>query len=562
MTLKKFSLAEFVMFALMCAYGFLFYQSISPYIFSELYTTDDAMQQTFPLWQAVYHDAFREDPITEGMKGYLPPIHWELSYIVTLCTQSPVMTAHVMTCVQLGLALCFLYLFVKQLTKSDIPAWFSIIWFLHSRNLPQRLTGGIPRGWAPFIILATLYFIAKKNQIGVLTILFIGILTNPPATFMCALCYGLYLFINVVRPETRFDTKPQFVRYLIASPILAGIALLSLQRPPEFGHMATLEEAEANPAFNAAGGRFPFVPLDSPFTQIKSVGTQAFQNKWHHLPTFFPQSYLLYTLIAVLTGIYVYSRRKKRELIPAELSVFLVSIFIVYFLSRFFAFQLYVPDRHLQYPLNIFWITAFTTVIWRLSQTTTQKKSEVRAVFNYLLLGTLLFYLGGDGLQGVANFNTKLDKFQRLYSWMRLNTDRSDVFASHPKEIDLLPLASIRKAYITEETAHPFYSGYWNLVKRRYETSFRMLYARTSPEFLDAMGDEKIDYFIFPRSRFTERSLETATSFSPFGQLVKRLVKKGEGNLMFTKILEGKYQDSIVYSDSDVIVVKTGLLPR
>lgn len=555
----RLSVVEAFMLMLCGVYLFLFYQSISPYIFTELYTTDDARQQLYPLWRAVYHDAFRNDPVTESMMGYLSPLHWELSFLITIFTHSPVMTGHVVMTCQLFLALLFLYLLTKHYS-STVPALFAVIWFLHARNLPQRLTGGLPRGWAPFILLSSLYFIAKNNQIGVLIVLLLGILTNPPAAFIMAVCYGAILALKSINSKTSDKARPQLWRYLIAAPVFAAITIYSLARPPEFGHMATLEEAENNPAFNAAGGRFPFVPLKSPIAELKSVGTQAFQNKWHELPQLLSQERLLFGLTTFLVVIYAIGYRKKLAIIPFELTVYLFSILLVYFLSRFFAFQLYVPDRHLQYPLNLFWILSFSIIIWRASRMETERAWQLKSTLYFALFFGLLCFLGGDGLQGDANFNTKTDKFQGLHSWIRLNTNRSDIFAGHPKELDLLPLASIRIAYITEETAHPFYDGYWRLAKARMETSFRMLYAATPKEFLESMGEEKIDYFVFNRSRFEPQAIKSATSFSPLDRLVKRIVAKNQGNFLYELLDLGAYSQSIVYQDKEVIVIKPDLL--
>ena len=557
----RLSAVEAFMLALFCFYAFLFYQSISPYIFSEIYTTDDARQQLYPLWRAVYHDAFRDDPITESMMGYLSPLHWEISYLVTLITKSPVMTGHVVMTVQLGLAVTFLYLLVKFFSDK-IPALFSVIWFLHSRNLPQRLTGGLPRGWAPFVLLSALYFMAKQSQYGVLIVLLAGILLNPPAAFIMAVCYGAFLFFRTINSTTRTDYKPLFFKFLISCPFFAAIAIYSLRRPAKFGHIATLEEAEENPAFSAAGGRFPFVPLKSPITELKVTGTQAFQNKWHELPSFLSQQTLLFILLGVLLSVYLIGLKKKRQLIPLELTIYFFSILLVYFLSRFFAFQLYVPDRHLQYPLNIFWISSFSILIWRLARTENEKIWQIRATFYFIVFAGILSLLGGTGLEGDANFNTKTDRFQRLHAWVRLNTSRSDVFAGHPKELDLLPLASVRMAYITEETAHPFYSGYWNLVKSRMETSFRMLYASNPKEFLESMGEEKIDYFVFNRSRFQPAAIKSATSFLPLDRLVKKLVAKNQNNFFYELLDLGAYSQSIVYQDNEVLVIKPALLQQ
>ncbi len=550
MKLLRLKATEAAMFGLFALYAFYFVNSVAFGWFNPQITTDDARQQTFPLYRALNAEAFRGDPITESMMGYLSPIHWWVSYAITLVTRSPVMTGHVVMFIQLMGTLVFLYKLVEYL-GGRVPGLFAVTWYLHTRGLPARMTGGLPRGWAGLVLVAFLYYLIRRRHGGVLAVLLFGILTNPPAAFMCAACYGLFLVIDVARNRRSAESFQPLVRYIIVCPIFAAIAYFSLQRPPEFGHMHSLAEAKANPAFSRSGGRFPFVPLAPVWKEVRNAGMQAF----------FPDrrerngdlsDYVTGALLAFIVLIAIWDQREKHELIPLELKVFFISIFTIYFLSRAFAFHLYVPDRHIQFPLNTFWIIAGTILVWRAFHKENSPWRPTAALFG---LAMFLYLLNGWALGGTANFNTHTTQLQPLYTYIREKTPIDSVIAGNPRDIDGVQLYAMRPGYITDETAHPFYTGFWKLVKNRLKVSFRAYYAPNLKAFLHEIGDEKIDYFYFNRSRYNPEVLKRATYSRPFTEHVKKLAAKAESANIAQELADPKFRPAIAFDDGDGVLL-------
>src|SRR5262249_20906580 len=90
-------------------YAYFFWKNLSRYWFNPHWTTDDALQQTFP-FHAVYHpEIFKNDLIAKTMTGYLTPIHYWLSYLITYWTRDPIMTGHWVMLIQLASAALFLF---------------------------------------------------------------------------------------------------------------------------------------------------------------------------------------------------------------------------------------------------------------------------------------------------------------------------------------------------------------------------------------------------------------------------------------------------------------------
>ena len=251
------SLFNLLAAGILLVYAYFFFKGLSPYWFNPEWTTDDALQQVFPLHEALEPGVFKGDLIYETMKGYLAPVHYWLSYFLTKLTGNPIMAAHWLMLLQVSLTLLFLFLLVRSQTALA-PAFLAVAWLLHTRPFMQRMTGGLPRGWAPLIILAFLYFLFKRKHKSVLLVLLIGCLSHPPATLIAAATYGLYLLQAVLRPNTRKNFIKPFLALVLLSPCYAFLTYSVVKRPPETGQMVTQAQAKEMPELQRPHGRFPF----------------------------------------------------------------------------------------------------------------------------------------------------------------------------------------------------------------------------------------------------------------------------------------------------------------
>ncbi|RMG43048.1 MAG: hypothetical protein D6719_04685 [Candidatus Dadabacteria bacterium] len=522
-----------IMAAFVCtAYLVLFVKSISPYWFHPHWTTDDGLQQLFP-FHAVYHpEIFRGDLIYEVMKGYLAPVHYWLGYLITLFTHSPVMTGHYIMLIQLVLAGLFTFLAVKRVAGSA-AGFFALTWLFHTRYLMQRMTGGLPRGWATVVLSAFLYFILSRNHRAVLITILIGCMLHPPATLTVAVSYGLFLLLEIVNRESRSEAARRLKIYLLLSPFFAFITLAVIHRPDYVGQMVTYKEALKMPEFHRPDGRFPFVPLRNPVHEISSFGFHAFIGRLYNPGTFWKRAArpLVLALLVLLAFI---GWRKKREVIPKEVWIYALSIMIVYFMSRLLAFKLYVPDRHIQFPLALFFIVAFSAGLWRAFYSSKGSEDYTDSSFKYsrwsltalAAMAVFIYICSGSGLYGSANFNYSRDKKGEVFTWIKNHTAERALIAGHPTFIDPVQLFGMRRGYATTETAHPFYKGYYREIKRRLIISLKAHYARNLRELLAILKPEGVDYFVFERARFYPGALKKARYFPPLNQLVRELTSR------------------------------------
>jgi len=538
---KNITTVNVLFAALALGYIYLFVQDISPFWFDRDWTTDDAMQQVFPFHAVHYPHIFEGDLIYTAMKGYLAPLHFWLGYGITWLTADPIMTAHWMMLIQILAASVFLFLAVKH-AAGFAPACFAVAWMFHTRPLMQRITGGLPRGWAAAILAGFLYFALTKNHKGMLVLLLLGCILHPPATFLIAVAYGLILLWDFAWKEKRKQATRNMLSLALLSPLYLILVFWVVERPDYIGSMATFEEASNMPEFSHPGGRFPFVPLMDYRTELKEFSFDAFTFRFRRALGSFTRDNVRAMALGAL-GLLLVVAAIRRRAIPAELFCYLVAILLVYFASREMAFKLYVPNRHLQFPMAMFFISAFSIVAWRVLHLKTFLNTETSSarslpwkdsrlqysfvsVLGLLAISTIVYIGSTSGLHGSANFNYETTKKGNVWLWTRKFTPQDALVAGQPTHIDGVQLFGLRRGYATTETAHPFYPVYFSEIRRRLEISLKAHYARDFQEFLDILEPEGIDYFVFERNAFYPESLESAWYFRPLNKLVDELTSR------------------------------------
>ncbi|MCB0333801.1 MAG: hypothetical protein KDD55_09905, partial [Bdellovibrionales bacterium] len=510
---------------LLGVYTYYFVQSL-PHWFHPGWTTDDALQQLFAFHEVQHPGLFQGDLIAEVMKGYLAPLHYWITYSITWLVGDPIMASHWVMLLQLLLASGFIFAGVRAI--AGIPAAFvSVAWLLHTRQIVQRLTAGLPRGWAAPIFAAFLFFVLKKNHTGVLLTLLAGCLLHPPATMLAAVTYGLYLLFGFMRPSTRGEFRRPLLILLLLSPLYLGVTYSVVHRPDSVGQMVTYSEAMEMPQLQYPDGRFPFVPHRPASWELRTYGFQAFIDRFYN-----PGKWVKQNMRPMVGGLVffllVVGAIRKRKVIPAPLVFFFISILTVYFLSRELAFLLYVPNRHLQFPMAFFFVFAFPIAVWK-AFSVDDTRGGMQNWKAYAALAALCGFIAlgsGTGLYGSANFNYSSTKRGNVFHWIAQHTPLDSLIAGDPTFIDGVMLFGERRGFATTETYHPFYAGYMRAIEERLKISFRLHYAKDLRELLTLAQEHGIDYVVFERKRFYPKMLQEEDYFPPLDTLVKELTSR------------------------------------
>lgn len=548
------------MAVLMAGYMFAFFRQLDGRWFNPEYTTDDALQQSY-IFHEVFSPGFWDgDLITTVMRGYLAPLHYWLTYAATWVTGSPIQGGHVVMALQALITCGFLLFGVRAFCGSAVPGMFAVVWFLHTRTVVQRFTGGLPRGWAAPVFAAFLYCVATGRHTLMLFCLLCGCMLHPPGTFLAGAAYGVWLLVLVAGHSRRAEGIRALKRLVLLCPLYLIVTLIVVHRPAEIGQMVDYDTASQMPAFGPRG-RFAFLPLPSASRHIRTYGYNAFLMRLHD-PGDFLKTIAPYFVFGSLLLFAILAWNRRRELVPASVWAYFAAIVSVYLVSRQVVFKLYVPDRHLLIPMTFFLIVAFTVASWRLAAgPATWHRLRQCAVL--VLLAGVIFLFKGTGLVQDCNFNYHIYRKGKAFEWLRENTPEKSVIAGHPTHIDPVMLFAKRRGYVTSETAHPFYPIYYAEMERRLAISLKAHYALTVNEFLSLLKGEGIDYYVFSRMRFYGRNLKTETYYRPLDTLVEQLTSREHTNYaykLFPKQVNLEEFPAMPFRDKDSVVIDLKLL--
>jgi hypothetical protein len=471
---RECTLANLLSLGLVIAYVVAFVGSLDGRWFDPRWTTDDAAQQGFPFYEAIYPGRFDNDLVAEVMRGCLPALHYWVGYALTVVTRDPIMTGHWMMLIQVCAAAGFLFAAVRR-ASATAPALLAVVWLFHSRLAMQRMTGGLPRGWTPAIFSAFLYFTLSNRHMGALAVIMAAIFLNPPAAVLVGLAYGGILIWRLIAStgETRALPRRRLVTAIALAPLFAAVAFVAVQRPAHIGQMVSVSQASQMPEFQRPHGRFPFLPLLSASEEFSMFGLQAFLSRMDRSQPWWEEN-MGFVVGALLIAVAALGGCRRRIAIPGEVVFFGGAALVTYYLSRIFAFKLFVPDRHLQIPLVVFFIAAFCIGVWRACHRggfgavwhDTRLKMSWASVLACCSVGWLVWQGSGLGLSGDANFNYPAWKRGHYYQWLRNNTPADALVACQPTHCDGVQLFAARRAFVTTETSQPFYPRY-NLEMRR-----------------------------------------------------------------------------------------------
>lgn len=552
-------LADILGILLAFGYCAAFYSGIESRWFNSNWTTDDAAQQQYLFHEVHNPGLFKNDPISDYFRTYVPPLHSALTWHATRLCGDPILAGHWIMLIQLGGLLIVAYLFARRYL-GVLPSCLTVVWLLHSRHMVQRISLGLPRGWPPLLLVGGLYFMAKRSPAGVAFVMLAAVLLNAPAALIVGASYGLLLLWELIDRDTRAAGVRQLKLFLPLSLIVVAAMFVVHSRPAWIGEAVTLEAAQNMPEMYKPAGRFPLVPLSPAIDELRHYGFMAFVSIFHKdNPEIKEQLPEIIFAIFVIGLIYSLLRYRRMPM-PREVVVLGLGSLVTYFASRWVAFKLFIPDRYLLAPMTIFFVFAGVFMVMTLGRRVVGRVAGGLMVFSLIWLGS------GDGLQGDLNFNKHVRmRSLAVWHWISQNLPQDAVLGGQPTTLDMAMLVGKRKAYINTEAAHPIFTGYYGFIKPRIELSLRAVYAKTLVELNTLLKGSGITHFVYKRDLFYPNRLDKAKYFPPFDVLVSELTRGPHDKYAFREIQglsEQDLNDLIVYRDPAYLVISVAGLDK
>ena len=495
-------------------YLLLWIPAIGDGYFSGYVFTNDARQQITPYWWLHGGGRMEDSLVYEYMYTYPPIGHRMLYFLLTFLT-SPVIASQF---VALALAGVVVFFCVRIGSRSHSAIGASLMYLL-LRHHRWALAGGLPRDFGSPVALMFLYFLMTRNERGILAALLASALFYPPVFAICFATYGLLLGARWLKAPTR--DWPAVMRFAVLGALCVAVLLPSALKPEHFGKVVTLEQATRMPEWNK-GGRFPYVPLPAPWSQIRREPSRS-------LEPFAPDrspaivsvdNSLRYRIALALAavGLVLLIRGPHRELVLPLLCWAAASI-LLYLLSTAVAFRLFIPERFLLYGVRLavpFVLCIGFGSLGPFRWNGREIAAGPIALFGLIVTVLVIWRPGIPAREYLPNYGLA-DVRERAGFYQTIDAlPPHSRIAGDPNELDNVIITSGQDAYFTYETAHPLYLGYYREISRRIR-AFHPAYFATDPETLAAfLKNEHIDYLLVNRSHFGPDGLAAYRLFEPY----------------------------------------------
>jgi len=482
---------------------------ISPFVLN-----DDLRQQIFWMQRWLDPALYPADIVNAYAEAYVPwgvkALYWLGSWFMNPLQFSKVATG-VLYCGQ-----CLLLMALGNRLGGRERGWAALAAGWLMPFFLDNIAGGLSRAYASPLLAAFALAWLSGSRAWLGRVLAAQALFIPYIFLPCALAYAARRGWSLIRGESGpwLTTRREWA--ILVASALAVLAFAQVYAMKGFGPLVSLAETAGRPEFGPKG-RLDLAPLPNPFLDF----------------VYFPfegiglfKELTLVPGIASLCGLAWPIRKGARLLDWKELGrraaplVWLGGSFLIFYVAaRAMAFALFVPDRYVQYPVNLLYallLSACLCTAWSARRIWTARGATAA-----LLAG--LAMLGGVRLMGVGLYDLRADK--AIYEGVEAATPKDSMVAGHPDLMDNVQTFARRNGFINTELAQPWSVGFWNQIRPRLDGLFEAYYAEDPDEVIRFANTFHVDFLVVDEAHFTPAFLARDPFFEPFGQAIKTMTQ-------------------------------------
>ncbi|WP_243440117.1 hypothetical protein [Fundidesulfovibrio soli] len=378
----------------------------------------------------------------------------------------------------------------------------------------DNISGGLARAFAsPLLALFVLLFLSGGWAMFAvllqgLFIPYIGL----PCFLAGGLCDAAKLFKGRLKPT------PLWVLGWISA--LGGVAAAwwanAHVQELGFGPLVSLAETVGRPEFGPKG-RLEIAPLPNPFLDFVYYpfeGVGLFKE--------FGLAAGIVTLVLLAPALWFGLRSINRKLLVKRLRPLWcvgTAFLLFYVAARMVAFTLFLPDRYVQYPLNLLYALLLGVALAGAWSRWVRPRGRA-ATAALILLAALA---GGARLHNVALYD--YSALAGTYAAVEAATPKQAMIAGHPELMDNVMTFSRRNALATFELSHVWSRGLWDQLQPRLEGFFTAYYSQDPADVAAFAKTWKVDFILVDPEHFSAHFLAGSPYFQPFGAAIKDMTR-------------------------------------
>ena len=496
----------------------------------------DARQ--YVTWTVRFQDStyFPDDLIADYFETVSPPGYRLFFWWLTSVGTDPFLLAKLLP-VALGLIVTAYAFRLSLHLLPSAPAAFAATVILNQNLwMTDDLISATPRAFGFPILVAFLYYLAKRSLVGTVVTVALGGLFYPQLSVIAAgtLVLSLVVWRNG-RPALSVHRRDLLI---CAAGVLAALALLTLSatRASTFGSAMHADEARILPVF-LPGGRAEFF-FDDPWDFWVTKQRSGFLRQPFGPPLVWAG--LLLPVLILARRYFPLARRIVDGARP--LPHLLVASFGLFFLAHALLFRLYLPSRYAQHSvriaLSIAAGLAVAIVAHRMLALIRHWGARHPRRPAWLLAGlaqaALLLVLLAPTIAWVAEGGLPDARYRRgdetaVYSFLAAQPHATMV-ASLTEVADFIPPLARRSVVIAPKYAVPYHSGYHREMERRARDLIRAQYSPDLRELQDITRQYGIDYWLVRRVSFSTEYVDNTwiNDFRPEASAVSAQLRQGD----------------------------------
>jgi hypothetical protein len=188
---------------------------------------------------------------------------------------------------------------------------------------------------------------------------------------------------------------------------------------------------------------------------------------------------------------------------------------LLYGVSSVLLMRLFLPERYVEFSFQIFYCVLVGAVLCVLIHALEGRRKRFPLV--------LFLFMA---LAGLRTYHTGIYDYSGSASLCRFlqGTPKNTLVAGHPELMDNVVTFAARKAFLTYELSHTWYTGYWHIIRKRTFDFFEAYYSSDPQVIREFCSRNRIDYLVVRDEDFGPESPgEGRVYFAPFDDTIDEL---------------------------------------
>jgi hypothetical protein len=440
------------------------------------------------------------------------------------------------------LSVVFIYRLGK-IIKNNRYALILTFLFILQPWAARPFQGGLSRSFAFPLLIASIYYLIKKDKLKLSFVFLLEALIYPPIFLVSLFTYGFSL-IDLKEKRINLALNKNYMVFIFIMLSFALILVPMMSIDYGIGKGTTFKEAIYSPEFYDKGA-VPIFTGSIPFTSdIKSTIQTLIliYNFGISQPIYLNTLFVL----LLLSFIFIIAYGKQMFKLPKEIYLLPVASLILQSLAFLLLFKLHLPSRYVQFSIPLFLIIILAHGIYFLA---IQKK--LKHIFAILLLILAAFYV--NKLILIPEYNPVYCEDKDIYGYLK-TLPNDALIAGHPVDMNCIALFGQKKPFVMSQLHSPLFKDYYSVTRQRDFDFFSAYYSSDKNEIMDFCKKNGITHIIVNKDHFTKEYLNQDYYYSealePFN--INKHIKNLTKNKKEFYLME---PENIVYKSDNKFIV-------